>query len=481
MTLRPKVLNRLALATTLAGLLGACAATPEPAPQAGPAPTPPSQKTYPVQPPEGQAQQPVSTPVTVPAANTGPAAVPGDPAGSPDATAFSGPTGPLDPPGNAEMDAWREDFAMRARAEGHNPALVYALLKDIRPLDIYLGPDNQSEVANQAEFAKAIWDYLSTAVTDARFETGQRKLAELGPVFDRIEQTYGVNREVLGAIWGMETNFGGYMGDFSAANTLANMAVEGRRRSFAESQITALFEIVENGYARVDQLGSGWAGAMGHTQFMPTTYLTYAQDYDGDGLANVWTSAPDALASAANYLSASGYRFDQPWGTEVIAPQGFDWSMADGNDRRLSTWKAQGLTPIRGGSFGASDSDYAQLWLPAGATGPKYLLFRNFEVFKTYNRSNSYAFAVGLLADGLGGQYGPVAAWPRDMERLTIEEVKQLQSALNQLGYDAGGVDGIVGSGTRGALQRFQQANGLVADGYPSKPALNAVLAQLRS
>lgn len=471
------VLLRWTTAASFAALISACAATPEPAPQSS-APTPPSQKPH-------VEATPSTTPSVVttdraPMTRTS-AISPGDPRGTPGAPPYSGPVGPFEPTGNAEMDAWRQDFVSRATAQGTNPALLYALLKDIRPLDIYLGPNNQSEVANQAEFSKAIWEYLRTAVTDNRFETGRQKLAELAPVFDRIEATYGVNREVVSAIWAMETNFGGYMGDFSAANTLANMAVEGRRRRFAEGEILALVEIVEKGFARLDQLGSGWAGAMGHTQFMPSTYLAHAQDYDGDGLANVWSSSPDALASAANYLSVSGYRFDQPWGIEVLAPQGFDWSMADGNDRRLSSWKSAGLSPIRGGGFGVDDSDYAELWLPAGATGPKYLLFRNFDVFKTYNRSNSYAFAVGLLADGLAGQFGPVASWPTDIQRLTFDEVKQLQSALNQLGYNAGGVDGIVGSGTRGALRQFQQANGLVADGYPSRPALNEVLARLRS
>ncbi len=261
MTRKNLVLLRWTTAASFAAILGACAATPEPAPQSN-APTPPSQK------PQAEMTTPTVTPGVV-TTETAPvtgtlSASPGDPRGTPGAPPFSGPVGPFEPTGNAEMDAWRQDFVSRATARGANPALLYALLKDIEPLDIYLGPNNQSEVANQAEFAKAIWEYLRTAVTDNRFETGQQKLAELAPVFDRIEATYGVNREVVSAIWAMETNFGGYMGNYSAANTLANMAVEGRRRSFAEGEILALVEIVEKGSARLDQLGSGWAGAMGH-------------------------------------------------------------------------------------------------------------------------------------------------------------------------------------------------------------------------
>ena len=449
---------RWAIAATFGAVIGACAATPQAATTDGGT---------------------VYTNNPGPTTNSAP--IPGDPTGAPNSADLTGPAGPFTSSGHAEMDAWRDDFTARARAQGHNPAVVYSLLANISPLSIYLDKDdNRSGVASQAEFAKPVWDYLSTAVTDARFETGAKKLAELGPVFDVIEQTYGVNREAVSAIWAMETNFGGYIGDFDAANTLANMAVEGRR-SFAEGELIALMKIVEQGYARRAQLGSGWAGAMGQTQFMPTTYLSYAQDFDRDGLSDVWSSAPDALASAAHYLASSGYRFDEPWGVEVITPSGFDWSMADGNDRRLSTWKAFGLSPIRGGDFGVEDSDYAELWLPTGATGPKYLLFKNFDVFKTYNRSNSYALAVGLLADGLAGQYGPVAAWPKDITRLNNGEVKQLQAALNELGYDAGVVDGIAGTGTSAALRKFQAANGLLADGYASRPALDQVLARLRS
>ena len=331
MTQPTHLLKRCASATILAGLLVACAATPQVAPETVPEATQPA-TTLPAAPQTAQTQPAPATPTYA-----GPR--PGDPVGTPGAPPYSGPTGPFTNSGNAKMDAWREDFAARARYQGRNPAVVYAILEGISPLDIYLGDNDRSEVANQAEFSKAVWEYLATAVTDARFETGQQKLAELSSVFDVIEQTYGVDREAVSAIWAMETNFGGYTGNYRAANTLANMAVEGRRQSFAESQLIALMKMVENGYARVDQLGSGWAGAMGHTQFMPTTYLAYAQDYDGDGLSNVWTYPPDALASAAHYLSVSGYRFGEPWGVEVLAPGDFDWSMADGNLPATAIWR----------------------------------------------------------------------------------------------------------------------------------------------
>lgn len=393
----------------------------------------------------------------------------------------SGVLAPFAASGNASMDAWRDDFASRAVAAGRDPVVVHATLSGISPLALYLGDDAsiaKTDVASQAEFAKPIWEYVGSAVTDGRKTRGAEKIRDLAPIFDRIEAAYGVDREAITAIWAMETNLGSYIGDFDAANTLSNMAVEGRRQSFAESELIALMKMQETGQVSRDQLTSGWAGAMGQTQFMPSTFLTYAVDFDGDGKKDLWNSAPDALASAANYLNASGYRKDLPWGVEVLSPGGFDWSLADGEDRRLSTWTSYGLSPMAGGAFAAPETAYAELWLPTGATGPKYLLFKNFDVYKTYNRSDSYAFSVGLLTDGVAGKHGPVAIWPTELELLSRRDIMVLQDTLNRLGFDAGPVDGIAGRGTKGALRRFQKANGIVpADGYPTTVALEQVLA----
>ncbi len=388
---------------------------------------------------------------------------------------------PFQGSGNVSMDEWRDDFAARALAAGRDPAIVHATLQSISPLDLYLGEDAsvaKTDVADQAEFAKPIWDYVESAVTEGRKARGAQRLTELVATFDRIEAAYGVDREAITAIWAMETNLGSYIGNFDAANTLANMAVEGRRRTLAENELIALMKLQERGEVSREDLVSGWAGAMGQTQFMPSTFLTYAVDFDGDGKKDLWNSAPDALASAANYLRASGYQKDQPWGVEVLATSDFDWSLADGQDRRLSTWMSYGITPMAGGPFSAPDTAYAELWLPTGATGPKYLLFKNFDVYKTYNRSDSYAFSVGLLTDGVLGQNGPIAVWPTELELLTRRDIMVLQSNLNRLGFDAGAVDGIAGRGTKGALRRFQKATGITpADGYPTTIALEQVLA----
>ena len=403
---------------------------------------------------------------------------------------FTGQVIPSIPPfetsGHAAFDSWRDDFAKRAMQDGRNPAVVYDVLRDLKPLEIYLPKDpvvdtaGQTDISEQAEFAKPVWEYLRTAVSDTRKVTGAREVGGDAALFDRIEADFGVDKTVVAAIWGMETGFGSFIGDFDGPETLANMAVEGRRRGLAERELLATMKIIEQGHATREQLIAGWAGAMGQTQFMPSTYLAYAVDYSGDGNTDVWTSQADALASAANYLKASGYVADGAWGLEVGAPGDFDYSLSDGSKRSIQAWQDLGLRSIRGGDLNAlsgGDDRIARLWLPAGATGPKYLLFKNFDVFLTYNRSNSYALAVGLLANAIDGQDGPVAPWPTDIRTISKADVKDLQAGLNALGFEAGSVDGVAGSGTRAALQRFQKASGLVADGYPSKRALMAVLA----
>ena len=280
------------------------------------------------------------------------------------------------------MDAWRDDFSARAIAAGHDRAVVKSFLENIRPLDLYLGSSFQAAavgIGDQAEFAKPIWDYLKVPLGNSRVSNGASHLANEAQLFAEIEAKYGVDAEYIAAIWGMESSFGAVIGNFDGPNTLANMAVEGRRKSFAERELLTLIKIVERGDAHRDDLIAGWAGAMGQTQFMPSTYYAYAEDFDGDGEKDIWKNEGDALASAANYLKSSGWSPGQPWGIEVIVPTGFDFSLADGNERRMDTWRGHGIIPIRGGDFQTGGADYAELWLPAGATGPKYLDFQQFQ------------------------------------------------------------------------------------------------------
>lgn len=427
------------------GVLGACAATPYP--EAVPQPTDDGQQTSMV--------------------------VPSIP--------------PFASSGHTQMDVWRDDFAARAMRQGRNPAVVYDVLRDIEPLEIYLPKtqepqSNKSAVSEQAEFAKPVWDYLRTAVSDTRKVNGASELGTDAALFSAIETEFGVDKTVVAAIWGMETNFGSFIGSFDGPETLANMAVEGRRIGLAERELLATMQLIEQGLTTREQLVAGWAGAMGQTQFMPSTLLAYGVDFSGDGNRDVWGNRADALASAANYLKASGYVRDAPWGIEVTVPGTFDYGLSDGSKLTAQAWSQLGVQPMRGGGvvdLAGGGERTARLWLPAGASGPKYLLFKNFDVFLTYNRSNSYALSVGLLADAIGGQDGPVAPWPIGLAVLSKAEVKQLQAGLTALGFEAGGVDGVVGNGTRRALRRFQKANGLMADGYPTVEALSAVLAKL--
>lgn len=377
--------------------------------------------------------------------------------------------------GHAGLDIWRIDFANRAVDRGFKVATVRSVLDGIQPMSIFL--EQKIDIQDQAEFSKPIWEYVDDTVSNTRLATGREKLQSNAALFAALEAEYGVPARYLAGIWGMETSFGAVMGDFDAPSALSSMAVQGRRKSFAEGELYAIMKLLERGDAKRSWLKAGWAGAMGHTQFMPSTYYAYAVDWTKDGTKDVWRARADALASAANYLRASGWKAGQPALREVNLPEGFNYALADGTKRSIAAWRAQNLSPVGASTLAPDDISEAELWLPAGHTGPAFLLYDNFNVIKTYNRADSYALAVALMAESFGGTLVPVKAWPRDIDRLNIDEVKQLQAALNKLGYNAGPVDGIAGRGTKSALQRFQIANNLLADGFPTRTALSAVLA----
>ncbi|HPI50056.1 MAG TPA: lytic murein transglycosylase, partial [Hyphomonadaceae bacterium] len=236
-------------------------------------------------------------------------------------------------------------------------------------------------------------------------------------------------------------------------------------------------QLIENGSATRDQFRkASYAGAVGQTQFMPSTLLQHGRDFDKDGHKDLWTNAGDALASAANYLTNSGWKKGQPWAVEARIPEVFDYSLGDGRKLTVTAWKALGLLPATAPEFANSEALQAELFLPAGSYGPAFLLFDNFSAIKKYNNADSYALAVGLLADRLAGRPDLSRPWPADMVMLTQQQAKDLQEALNKLGHSAGAVDGIIGRGTRGALQKFQKAKGLVADGFPTVAMLDAVV-----
>lgn len=383
--------------------------------------------------------------------------------------------GPFASSGNKALDLWRDDFAARALRKGYSVETIRLVLADAEPMSLFLDKSAKVDVQDQAEFSKPIWEYIADTVSNSRITNGKDRLQRDATLFAALANAYGVQPEYLAAIWGMETSFGAVIGNFDAPSALASMAVEGRRTSFAEGELYAIMNLLDRGDAERDWLIAGWAGAMGQTQFMPSTYYAYAVDWTGDGTKDVWKARADALASAGNYLKASGWRANEPALREVRLPQGFDYSLANGTKRPIATWANLGVTAASDASLAPASIESAELWLPAGHTGPAFLLFPNFNVIKTYNRADSYALAVALMAESFDGPRVPSASWPTTIDRLNIEQVKELQALLNVLGYNAGPVDGIAGRGTRGALQDFQKDRGLLADGFPTRTALAAV------
>lgn len=340
---------------------------------------------------------------------------------------------------------------------------------------ITLDPRVVTSDSSQPEFTRPVWEYIDGAVSVSRVAQGRLLKAQHRPTLKAIRSTYAVDHEVLIAIWGMESNFGSNIGSHSVIRSLATLAYDGRRQVFWRSQLLAALQILQAGDAPPQGLIGSWAGAMGQTQFMPTTFNQHAVDFDGDGRRDLWSSTPDALASAAHYLQASGWENGQPWGFEVNLPQGFDYAMADPEVRRsLIQWRELGVKPTR--AIDANDTSLATLFLPAGHRGPAFLLLNNFRSILRYNNSTAYALAIGLLSDALDGNPGVQAAWPRNDRQLGRSERIELQELLANKGYEPGPADGIIGANTRKAVRAFQQSQGQPADGYPS----HQLLEQLR-
>ena len=386
-----------------------------------------------------------------------------------------GPTGiSFQPSGNSEFDHWRTDFAAKAQSAGRKTSSIKQVLDGLTPIEESV---QTQSFDNQAEFVKPIWDYARSALSPTRISNGQTRLVDNKAIFDSIEGSYATPREIVTAIWGMESSYGAFIGDIDAPRAIASQAAIGRRKDFNEGELMAIMQLIEDGSAtRDDFRRASWAGAVGQTQFMPSTFVSYGRDFDRDGRKDLWSNTGDALASAANYLTAMGWRKDQPWAVETRIPEGFDYSMGDGRKHTVEAWRALGLTPASAPAFATSDGLTAELFLPAGSYGPAFLLFDNFFVIKRYNNADSYALAVGLLADRLAGRPDLSRPWPTEITLLTQTQVKDLQTALNTLGYNAGAVDGVIGRGTRGALQRFQKAKSLVADGFPTTDMLDKVM-----
>ncbi len=329
----------------------------------------------------------------------------------------------------------------------------------------------------QAEFIQSFGTYYGNRVTTTRIEKGREYLAEHAKLLNTVRATTGVPPQYLVALWGLETNFGQYFGKLSIPSALATLACDKRRAQFFKEQLFALVTLVGEGHMTVDQLRGSWAGAMGHMQFMPTTYLAHAVDADGDGRKDVYASLADALTSGGNYLQSAGWESGYRWGREVLLPENFDYAETGfHNWAPLSHWASLGITDTFGKDLPVIDYQAAIL-LPSGHTGPAFAVYPNFKVIMKWNRSTHYALSVGRLADRISGA-GRLARDLPTASQLSIspDQLKKIQSGLNELGIDAGSVDGILGSGTQRAIQQFERQSGLIADGFPDAQVLGALL-----
>ncbi len=365
------------------------------------------------------------------------------------------------------FEAWLQAFRREARDGGISDYTLQRSLDGLQPVQDVLDLDGR-----QPEFVQSFWRYMRR-VNDSRIAEGQRLQRQNQQVLSQVEARYGVPAPVLMSFWGLETNFGGTMGDFRVIPAVATLAWDGRREALFRGELMAALRIVQSGVRTPTNLVGSWAGATGQFQFLPSTYLNNAVDYDGSGVPDIWASLPDAFASAANLLRNNGWKVGEPWGYEVVLPQGFDYALADGSTQlALTQWEALGVRRPGGGGL-APRVDSGALVLPAGWRGPAFLVFGNYRAIRRWNNSELYAISVGHLADRIAG-FGPlsVSPPPDSDERLTVQQVREIQTRLNAIGFDSGLPDGKVGPKTRAAVRAYQGSQGLPADGYPSPELL---------
>ncbi|WP_138934893.1 lytic murein transglycosylase [Roseovarius arcticus] len=328
---------------------------------------------------------------------------------------------------------------------------------------------------NQSEFSKQIWDYLDTAVSPARVANGRKALDHNSAALDQIEARFGVDKEVVAAIWGLESAFGAVRGGEPLIGSLATLAYDGRRGEFFEEQLVAALKIVQAGDVAPRAMTGSWAGAMGHTQFMPTSYLSHAVDFTGDGRRDIWSEDPtDALASTAAYLKHFGWTKGQPWGVEVRLPASFDPSLARrALTRNPAEWANEGVRDTAGRKV--PNYGRASILLPGGSDGPAFMIFDNFAVIERYNKADAYVIGVGHLSDRLKGGPAIQAEWPRQHRAISASQRKEIQRRLQRRGFGVEKIDGIIGPNTIDAIRAFQKSAGLGADGFPTQDLLTAL------
>lgn len=370
----------------------------------------------------------------------------------------------------ADFQSWISGFRSRARQQGISEEVLETGFKNVR-----FEPEIVRLDRNQAEFTKTIWDYLGTAVSDARVTNGKKALRDHGGDLDTIEAQYGVPKEIVTAIWGLESAYGAVRGDQSTISALATLAFDSRRSGFFEAQLMAALQILQAGDVQASAMRGSWAGAMGHTQFMPVSYLEHAVDFDGDGRRSIWGDNPvDALASTAAYLKNHGWVTGVPWGVEVQVPDGFDYLLADREiEKPAAEWAALGVRDMQGNPVQVDAP--ASILLPAGASGAAFMIFKNFEVLERYNTADAYVIGVGHLADRISGGASIRGGWPTGDRALSFDERIELQERLTAAGFDTVKIDGKIGPLTIASVRGWQQSTGRVPDGYASPRLLDAL------
>jgi len=371
-------------------------------------------------------------------------------------------------PPTAAFHDWLEGVRQEARARGVGQAVLDAALGKVEPIPRVLELDQR-----QPEFTDTFLNYLDRRVTEEQVAEGRKLMRKHARLLRRVSRQYGIPAHVLVAFWGLETRYGKSLGAYPVPAALATLAHDSRRAAFFHGQLLDALDILQAGNVAPEAMVGSWAGAMGHVQFMPSTYRRYATDGDGDGRKDIWHSLPDALASAANYLNELGWRGGEIWGREVRLPREFDWSLASPDERKtVEAWQKLGITQADGKPLPKLPHITGAILLPQGHAGPAFLVYRNFDAILTWNRAVNYALAVGLLADWLVGL--PPLRNGRDADNRPIpkQEAQALQEELIRLGFYAGQVDGVLGSGTRVAIRGYQRQAGLPADGNPSMSLL---------
>lgn len=367
-----------------------------------------------------------------------------------------------------EFGACVRELRDEATAKGIDPRVFDTALAGVEP-----DPSVLDAMDNQPEFKVPIWDYMAVLVDEQRIADGRGKLAEWARVLDGVERKFGVDRHVVVAVWGIESNYGNVKGGRPLVRSLATVSCFGGRQRFFRGELIATLGILQSGDLPAEQLVGSWAGAFGQTQFMPSTFQRTAVDFDGDGRRDIVGSVPDALASAANYLKRAGWDSGQPWGYEVRLPENYDGPSGRRDRRPLAAWGRLGVRRIDGKPLNSRNP--AALLLPAGAEGPAFLVFKNFDAIYTYNAAESYALAIAHLADRLRGGKPFQKAWPTDDPGLSRAERRELQERLNAAGFDAGNADGMIGPRTRTAIEAFQTSAGLPVDGRAGARMLGAL------